>query len=182
MSPEEYLEWEREQEFRHEYHDGEIIVMQGASLRHNYVNMNLVLVIGSHLRHKPCDIFSHDLRLEAKAANSYYYPDIVIVCDKPEPLDEKEDMINNPAVVIEVLSPSTRFNDINRKKASYMSLPSLKEYIMVDSVSVMVNIIRKTAAGTWKSDVLRDLSDTMTIQTIGFSIPLSEIYRKGRFE
>lgn len=191
MTPEEYLDWERGQEFKHEYHDGEIVLMQGAALNHNYVNMNLTLAIGTHLRHKPCDVFANDLRTEAKAANSYYYPDIAIVCGEPDSPDEKRDMICNPAVVIEVLSPSTRFYDIHRKKPSYMLLPSLKEYIMVDSTSVMVNTIRKKPAGplerdvcesgAWESDVLKDLSDLLTIPTIGLSIPLSEIYRKVDF-
>lgn len=181
MTPEEYLAWEREQEFKHEYHDGEIIVMQGASLKHNYVNVNLLLAIGVHLRHKPCDVFANDLRLEAKAANSYYYPDIAIVCGAPDPPDEKEDMISNPAVVIEVLSPSTRFYDMHRKKASYMLLPSLNEYIMVDSMSCMVNATRKTASGSWESELLEGMSGILTIQTIGLSVPLSEIYRKVDF-
>ncbi|QEC51524.1 Uma2 family endonuclease [Anseongella ginsenosidimutans] len=186
MTAEEYLEWERGQEFKHEYHDGEIVVMQGAALNHNYVNMNLIGPIAMHLRDKPCDVFANDLRTEAKAANSYYYPDIAIVCGEPDSPDEKRDMICNPAVVIEVLSPSTRFYDIHRKKPSYMLLPSLKEYIMVDSTSVMVNTIRKKPAdslesGAWESDVLKDLSGQLTIPTIGLSIPLSEIYRKVDF-
>jgi Uma2 family endonuclease len=119
MSAEEYLEWERQQEYKNEYHSGEIVARSGASFAHNFINTNLVLAIGKHVEDKPCNVFANELRVEVKAKESYFYPDIIIVCGELEPADDKLDMIKNPTVIIEILSPSTEQYDIKRKKFFY---------------------------------------------------------------
>src|SRR4249920_1136878 len=100
MSPMEFLEWERKQEFKHEYVDGEVLAMSGASLNHNRITTNIIIKVGGFLENKPCDIFGSDLRISVKWENSYFYPDATIICDDPEFDDEKiKDTLKNPAVI-----------------------------------------------------------------------------------
>jgi Uma2 family endonuclease len=178
MSAEEYLEWERKQEYKNEFHSGEIVAMSGASIAHNFINSNVFLAIGKYLEGKGCQIFNNELRVEVKAKESYFYPDIAIVCGELEIADDKQDMIKNPAVVIEILSPSTEQYDVKRKKFFYMQMPSLKEYIMIDSTSVSVDLIRREpSSDKWENEVIIDKSSSLYIRTIELALPLTEVYK-----
>src|SRR6478609_5507108 len=84
MSPSEFLEWERKKEYKHEYVNGEVRAMSGASFNHNRITTNIIIDAGSFLKNKHCDIFGSDLRVSVKWRNSYFYPDVVIICDEPE--------------------------------------------------------------------------------------------------
>jgi len=173
----EYLEWERQQEYKNEYHNGEIVAMSGASIAHNFIHSNLLTAIGSHLKDKDCNVFTSELRIEVKAKESYFYPDITIVCGELETVDDKFDMIKNPTVIIEILSPSTEQYDVKRKKFFYMQMPSLKEYIMVDSTSVSVDILRRGNGNKWENEILINKDSSLYIQTIDLIIPIFEIYK-----
>jgi len=176
MSPEEF-EWERQQEYKNEYHNGEIVAMSGASIAHNFIHSNLLTAIGPHLKDKDCNVFTSELRIEVKAKESYFYPDITIVCGELETVDDKFDMIKNPTVIIEILSPSTEQYDVKRKKFFYMQMPSLKEYIMVDSTSVSVDILRRGNGNKWENEILINKDSSLYIQTIDLIIPIFEIYK-----
>ncbi|MEP7319210.1 MAG: Uma2 family endonuclease [Panacibacter sp.] len=178
MTVEEYLAWEPLQQEKYEYDNGEVVAMSGASLPHNYIHSNLIIAIGKHLEGKPCDVFASDLRVQAKAEETYYYPGITIVCDEPELTGEKVDIISNPTVIIEILSPSTEQRDRNKKKFFYMQMPTLKEYIMIDSVSFAADILRKTEDNKWQNEILIEKESLLQINSIGFTIPLISVYRK----
>jgi Uma2 family endonuclease len=177
MSAEEYLEWERQQEYKYEFHSGEVVAMSGASLAHNFIHSNLLIAIGSHLIDKHYNVFTSELRIEVKAKESYFYPDVTIVCGEPELVDDNQDMIKNPAVIIEILSPSTEQYDVKRKKFFYMQMPSLKEYIMIDSTSISVDILRKEDGNKWENEVLIEKDSSLYIKTINLKLSLSEIYK-----
>jgi Uma2 family endonuclease len=177
MTADEYLDWERAQEYKNEYHSGEIVAMSSASLAHNFIHSNLLVEIGSFLKDKPCNVFTSELRIEVKAKESYFYPDITIVCEELKTVDDKFDMIKNPTVIIEILSPSTEQHDVKRKKFFYMQMPSLKEYIMIDSTSISVDILRREDANKWENEILIDKNSSLFIRTINFSLPLVEIYK-----
>jgi len=101
MSPSEYLEWERKQEYKHEYINGEVFAMSGASYIHNRISTNVIIDVGSFLRNKSCDIFGSDLRISVKWKNSYFYPDAIIICDEPEFNEDKiKDTLKNPTVFL----------------------------------------------------------------------------------
>lgn len=178
MTAEEYLEWEPKQPEKHEYHGGEIVDMSGASLPHNYIQANLFGELYYFLKGKSCDVFASDLRVEVKSIERYYYPDITIFCDEPELVEDKPDMIKNPTVIIEILSPTTEQNDRNKKKFFYMQMPTLKEYIMIDSISMVIDAIRKTEDNKWENEMLIEKASLLHIHSIDFSISLNEIYRK----
>jgi len=178
MSPAEYLEWERRQEYKNEYYSGEIVAMSGASISHNRIQTNLLVAIGNHLAGKSCSVFSSDLRVEVKSKESYFYPDLTIVCGDINIVGNNDDMIDNPAVIIEILSPSTEQYDIRRKKFFYMQMPSLMEYIMIDSKSISCDIIRKTTDSKWENELIADPADILKIKTIDFQMMLSSVYEK----
>lgn len=183
ISSNEFLAWEREQEFKHEYVNGEVLAMAGASINHNRIAANIMGQVWNHLQGKTCDIFGSDLRVSVQWSNSYFYPDAIIVCDEPEFDDEGiKDTLKNPAVIFEILSPSTEDYDIGRKQMYYMPIKSLKQYIILDSQKIYARIItRREEEKTWKFDELNSLDDKLFIEPINFQIALQDMYKGVKF-
>jgi Uma2 family endonuclease len=177
ISPDEYLEMERASDQKHEYYDGLVVAMSGASMEHNQIAMNLYSKIASFLDDKNCRIYPSDLRVSTPGRDTYIYPDASIVCGKPELEDNRADTLINPAVVFEILSRSTKKNDVGYKLIWYQHIPSLQEYIMIDSTKRFVQTVRKQADGAWRFEDIFNASAEFTIQTINFSIALDDIYR-----
>jgi len=178
MTVEEYLAWEPLQPGKYEYDSGDVVAMSGASLPHNYIQANLFGEIYAYLKDKPCDVFASDLRVQVKAEETYYYPDITIVCDEPVLTGDKIDIINNPTVIIEILSPTTEHRDRNKKKFFYMQMSTLKEYILIDSVSFAADILRRTEDNKWQNEILIEKESLLQINSIGFAVPLTSVYKK----
>lgn len=183
LSPSEFLEWERKEEFKHEYVNGEVLAMVGASFNHNRITINIIIKVGSFLENKSCDIFGSDLRISVKWKDSYFYPDVTIICDEPEFDDEKiKDTIKNPVVIFEILSASTEDYDMGRKQMYYMQIPSLKQYILIDSQKVQIRIItKKDEVGTWKFEEFNSIDDTIIIESINFQLTIPEVYKGVKF-
>ncbi len=172
----EYLKAERKAEHKHELMNGVIITMAGASLKHNQIVSNLIRDIGGFLKGKSCTVYPSDLRVNIPTINSFTYPDLTIVCGKPELLDNQMDTLLNPAVIIEVLSPSTESYDRGNKFFTYQQIFSLKEYILVDSKTEQIQTITKKDDGLWKFETITDINASITIHTIDQQILLSDIY------
>lgn len=175
ISPEEYLKIEREAENKHEYIRGEVIAMAGASLNHNRIVANIIRKVGNLLNDGPCEILPSDLRVSVSSEQSYTYPDATIVCDEPEMQDDTFDTITNPSVIFEIVSPSSENHD-RRKFFFYMQIASLKEYILINSTNTYVQAARRQADGSWKFEDIRDMDASLSINTIGQSVPLKDIY------
>lgn len=145
----EYLRLERRATVRHEYHDGAIVVMAGASRGHNLIvgatNASLI----AQLRPRPCETYTSDMRVAIPARNAYTYPDIVAVCDEPQFEYAEVDTLLNPPLIIEVLSPSTERYDRTGKFAIYRSIPSLREYLLIAQDEHRIDYSRRTAEGQW---------------------------------
>ena len=127
----EYLELERAAEYKSEYYDGEIFAMAGAKFAHNCVKDNLVIELGRRFKGGPCRTLSSDMRVNIPRVKAYAYPDILIVRGEPIFLDDKKDTLLNPAVIIEVLSPSTESFNRRGKFRRYQKIDTLREYILV---------------------------------------------------
>lgn len=143
----DYLAWEPAQLDRHEYLDGEVFAMAGADDRHVTVAMNIAFALRQHLGGSPCRTYMSDMRLQVAAANSYFYPDVLVTCsaqDLASPLVKTE-----PTLIIEVLSPSTAAYDRGLKFSHYRSLPSLQEYALIDLDTRSTDGYRKGADGLW---------------------------------
>lgn len=176
ISPKEYLEMERASDEKHEYFDGHVYNMSGASLKHGKVAMNLAVEIGSYLKDKKCSVLAETMRVTTKSRDAYMYPDLLIYCDTEELEDDKFDTLLNPSVIIEVLSPSTRSIDKGRKFLYYQGITSLKEYFMVDTLKQRIYIAKIEANGKWTFENTVE-EGSIFIETIQFSLPLSDIYK-----
>jgi Uma2 family endonuclease len=180
LTEEEYLEIERATEFRNEYYDGHMYVMSGGSATHAFIIGNLMGALHNALREKPCRIASSDFRVRVPPERFYTYPDIVVVCD-PIQLFQKDTLLN-PVLLIEVLSPSTESRDRGFKFDRYRAIDSLQEYALVSQFEPHVEVFRRHEAGKWLFSVFKGLETTCTFESIGVTVPLSEIYRKVEFE
>ena len=176
LTAEEYLEAERKSTGKHELINGKIITMTGASLKHNRIVSNLIGSINPFLKGKSCDVFPSDLRVNIPTTNSFTYPDLTIVCGMPELLDDEFDNLLNPVVIIEVLSPSTESYDRGNKFFTYQQIPSLKEYILVDSTASNIQTIVKKDNGLWQFDTISDIAASIIIQSISQTILVSDVY------
>lgn len=177
ISPKEYLEMERASDEKHEYFDGHIYLMSGASLKHAKVAINLTIKIGSFLENKDCSILAETMRVTSPSNDSYMYPDVLIVCGKEELEDDQFDTLLNPSVVFEILSPSTRSIDKGRKMMYYKEIPSLKEYFMVDTDTQLVHCVRRQPSGDWRLETVTGEMSDLFIETIQFNLPLAAIYK-----
>lgn len=183
-TPEEYLALEEHSDIRHEFVSGEIFDMAGSSARHNDIVQNVNFALQSTLRQRtlPCRIYTTDLRLRIKKANTYTYPDLMLICGKLEFDAGRQDVILNPTVIIEVLSPSTSNYDHTRKFAAYRQIPSLEEYIMIDQESVSVERFRRDQTKFWVLEALEAITDTLDLKSVDVEIPLSAIYAQIEFQ
>ena len=179
LTEEEYLAIERAAEFRSEFLNGEMFAMSGVSLQHGRLQQNLTFELMTRLRGSGCEAIHSAVRVRV-SASMYVYPDASVVCGPPLLGDDKQDILLNPVVIFEVLSPSTEKYDRGLKFQSYRTIESLKDYILVDQEKMRIeHYIRQTAGWT-----LRDCQhpdEELQIDSIGVSIPLRQIYEGVEF-
>jgi Uma2 family endonuclease len=150
----EYLTYERASPVRHEFLDGKLYAMAGASLAHNLIAGNTLASLHGQLRGKPGTIYPSDMRLKIVRTGLYTYPDISIVCGEPQLEDQHGDTLLNPIVLIEVLSPSTETYDRGKKFQHYRTLSSLREYLLIAQDSYRVeHYIRQPQGRQAKSPI-----------------------------
>ena len=181
ISPELYLEEERKSSTKHHYFDGEVVAMAGASIAHNTIVSNLIRETGFFLKGKNCNIFPSDLRVSIPSVTTYTYPDATIICGAPEVTDEQKDTVKNPSVIFEVLSETTREYDTTRKFMFYQRIPSLKEYILIDSIEKSVMVYRRQENERWEVQVTEGNEGSLKISSIDFSLPFNELYSNVLF-
>lgn len=176
ITPEQYLESERLALEKHEFYLGEIFAMSGASFRHNQIFKNTYGNLFNKLKGKPCQPYGSDLRIHIPNNSLYTYPDISIICGKPEMTDTVKDTITNPSVIIEILSKSTYDYDKGQKFTLYRDIDSLREYILIDSMSIRVEHYFKNEDSSWTLKDYRTIDDKLNIETISFDLLLSDVY------
>ena len=169
----EYFALEERSSVRHEYVDGEIYVMAGASRRHNLLTTNLLRhAANAALQHKNCQVFGGSMKVQVRARNSFYYPDVSASCD---PDDREEYYLTSPCFIIEVLSPSTASIDRREKRLSYATLNSLHEYVIVEQDRMRVTVYRGQD-GPWMSQIMNEPEDAIELSCLGLRLTLREIY------
>lgn len=174
---EEYLTLERNTLYKSEFHDSEIFAMTGASRTHNLIVFNIAGELRTQLKNRPCEAYIADMRVKAAKARSYHYPDIAVVCGTPEFEDAHVDTLLNPTLLIEVLSPSTEAYDRGGKFAHYRKITSLCEYVLVTQDQFSVE--RYVRQGdVWILTEAVDIEATVTLESIGCSLKLREVYDK----
>lgn len=176
LSPEEYLEIERQADLKSEFFDGEMFAFAGASYKHNIIIINLILHLGPEVRKRQCHIHSNDMRIKVNATGLYTYPDVFIVCNKPQFEDEHEDTILNPIVIIEVLSPATENYDRGSKFAHYRTISSLSNYILVAQDKIHVEHYARQSDLSWLLTEYHSFDNKFKIEAIGCELSVAKIY------
>ena len=174
LSPAEYLAFDASAELKHEYVDGEIHAMTGTTVKHNRIALNLAIAFRQHLAGPPCETFIADLKVHATAANAFYYPDVVVRC-QPQPLADEQRVIDDPTLIIEVLSPSTEAIDRREKLAAYRRIPSVQEYVLVAQDERSVEIYRREGDIGWRYLAFTD-DESVELASLGLSLPLAVVY------
>ncbi len=177
LTPEAYLAWERKAPFKNEYIKGQIITMSGASRAHNLITMNIANQFYNQLVARGCEVYAGDMRVRARPTDSYFYPDVVVVCDEPRFEDDTFDTLLNPIVVVEVLSRTTAAYDRGEKFEHYKQLESLQEYILISQNRVCVErYLRRDTR--WIRTEFRELDNVLPLASIECEVPLRAIYRR----
>lgn len=183
FTAEEYLCFERAAEERHEYLDGVIYAMAGESEAHGIICTNLTAALVSQLRGTPCRVLSKDIKVRSgpyrpdTRKGMWSYPDLVVVCGASQHHDQRQDVLLNPTVLVEVLSPSTASFDRGEKFHRYRRwLPSLHEYVLVAQDQPLVEHYSRQDAGRWTLDTLQGLDATLRLPSLDCQVPLVEVY------
>ncbi|MFB2936132.1 Uma2 family endonuclease [Aerosakkonemataceae cyanobacterium BLCC-F154] len=173
MTAEEYLKWESQQELRHEYVDGEILAMTGGTIPHNEIALNFYTALRPHLRQRGCRANVSDVKVQANQNSRYFYPDLVVTCD-PEDLKSRE-FVQHPKIIVEVLSPGTANYDRGDKFKYYRQMPSLQEYVLVDSESISVEVYHRGEGKMWLYYAFTN-GDTIALESIEFECAIELLY------
>ena len=174
FTAEEYLQIEKDSPTKNEYFKGEIFAMAGAGPRHNVIFSNLFGELAHRLKGRPCRPYGSDLRIHIPKNTLYTYPDISIICE--EIVSSKADTAVQPTVLIEILSPSTKNYDRGGKFILYRDIPTLREFVLIDSESISAEAFRINKNGHWELEDYRSIEDVLTIPIVDVSITLKELY------
>ena len=169
-----YLAWEAEQSTKHEYHDGEVFAMAGASDAHVTVAGNVYMALRNHLRGSPCSVFISDMKLRVEEDNAFFYPDVFVTCAESD--RGQSHGRSAPVLVVEVLSPATSAYDRGAKFAAYRKLPTLREYALIDPERLSLDLFRRE--GDSKRWVLHPIEAGGHVEwaSVGLQVPLEALY------
>ncbi|UOB05413.1 Uma2 family endonuclease [[Acidovorax] ebreus] len=169
-----YLAWEAEQSTKHEYHDGEVFAMAGASDAHVTVAGNVYMALRNHLRGSPCSVFISDMKLRVEEDNAFFYPDVFVTCADSD--RGQSHSKSAPVLVVEVLSPATSAYDRGAKFAAYRKLPTLREYALIDPERLSLDLFRRD--GDSKRWVLHPIEAGGHVEwaSVGLQVPLEALY------
>jgi Uma2 family endonuclease len=176
LTTEQYLAIERKAERKSEFYDGEMFAMAGASFAHNRVRENLAARIAVALEGGPCQSVSSDMRVKVSRTGLYTYPDIVIICGKPELEDAHLDTLLNPQVIIEVLSESTANYCRTKKYRHYQQIETLREYVLVERDEPVVEQYARQSNGMWARTDVEGLEQEFAFATVPVRVPMAAIY------
>ena len=178
FTPAEYLAMEQAADYKSEYYGGEIFAMSGGTADHSIIGGNFIIALGRRLEAKPCRVFTSDMRLLVKSGGLYTYPDAMVVCGKIQFVERRKDTLTNPLLIVEVLSESTRDYDRGAKFNFYKQIPSLQEYVLVESENARVEVYRRVGE-LWTMDMTEGLDGVIQLQSVECEIPRRANLRQG---
>jgi Uma2 family endonuclease len=179
MTIEEYLEWEPQQELRYEYVNGEVFAMTGGTIPHNDIALNFYTALRPHLRARGCRVNVSDVKVQFDTKSLYYYPDVIVSCH-PQDLNARK-FIQHPKIIAEVLSPGTSGKDRGEKFTNYLKIPSLQEYLLIDSETISVERYCRGEGRMWLYYPY-SAGDMITLSSIEFEITIALLYEGITFE
>ncbi len=182
-TPEEYLEFERSSIERHEFWDGYIFQTAGESLSHSRICVNLTREASFGLLGKSCEALSPNMKVRTSTASLFSYPDLTIVCGEPLFHDRKKDVVINPRMIFEVLSPSTERYDRSKKFQRYkLGNETLTDYILIAQETVLVEHFHKDQNGKWIYENYSELNDVLRLPEIELEIALEKLYDRIKLQ
>jgi Uma2 family endonuclease len=173
MTLDEFLAWEIEQPDRHEFFRGEVFLMVGASQVHNVVGVNLTVALHNRLDPSSCRVLANGMKVRIDLADAIFYPDVVVSCSRSD--RALTHALLEPTFIAEVLSPSTGNFDKSAKFAAYRRIPALGEYLLVEPHTRIVELFRRTPAGTWEVTEPSD-NGMLMLESLGISFPVEELF------
>ncbi len=180
VTPEEYLARERLAETKSEYYDGEIFTMAGGTPEHSLISANVLRELSHELFDKPCRVYNSDLKVRATQA-TYAYPDLTVVCGKPEFEEIEADVLVNPTVIVEVMSPTTEGWDRGGKFERYRERESLQEYLLVAQDRAHLERYYRQPSGEWLLTIVDGLDRSLELPSIGCQLELARVYHMVTF-
>ena len=179
----EYLRMERTALEKHEFDDGEILAMSGASPRHVILAGNCFFQLKLLLKGKPCQPYGSDLRIAPEPGRRFVYPDISIICGPPQfdPADDRNETVTNPVAIVEILSPSTERYDRTRKFDQYRKCPTFREYVLIAQDEPRVETFFRQSDGSWLFNAWQGNDSLLKLLSISVEIPLADIYAGVEF-
>jgi Uma2 family endonuclease len=173
----DYFMVEEMSEVKHEYWNGEIFAMAGASLAHNEIAANVLSALRSSLRDANCGVYGSDLRVQTPGG-LYTYPDISVICGEVQLVPDRSDTATNPLILVEVLSEATEEYDRGDKFTLYKSIPTLKHYVVISQTEILIDHFERMTGDEWRCHSLRDRGETIRISEPVLTLRLSEIFRR----
>jgi Uma2 family endonuclease len=174
ISPEEYLQLEKESDVKHEYIDGYAYAMAGANDAHVTVSGNLFALLRNHVRGSGCRVFISDMKARIEKLNRYYYPDVMVTCDERDKENTQEKKF--PCLIVEVLSDSTEAFDRGDKFEDYQQLETLQEYVLINAKRQRVDCFRRNNEGLWVLQFYASGEKSFQLQSINLEVELSALY------
>lgn len=182
LTPEQYLAIERGADYKSEYLNGEMFAMSGARAAHNLISVNVSAELRQQFRTRPCRVYSSDMRVRVNRSGLNTYPDVTVVCGAPQFLDNVEDTLLNPNVIVEVLSPSTEAYDRGRKFEHYKSIESMREYLLLASDRMHADLYTRQPDDRWLLTSADAPEHSLTLESVGAQLKLADLYEKVDLE
>jgi Uma2 family endonuclease len=177
----EYLEMEEASEYRSEYFNGEIFAMSGGTANHDRIASQCDKLIGAALGSRDCETFTGNMKIRIPGDLIYYYPDLSVNCADDKFEDQKQTILKNPSVIIEVLSDSTESHDRGKKFHRYKQISSLEEYVLIAQDEYQIDVFQKSNDGTWNLRSYAGIGDVMELRSLGIQLKLADIYLRVKF-
>ncbi|MBZ8179056.1 Uma2 family endonuclease [Oscillatoria salina] len=180
ITSEEYLQMEAQSPTKHEYIDGEVYAMAGASDVHVTISLNLASLLRNHVRGTGCRVYISDMKARIETKNRFYYPDVIVTCDERD--QETTHYKSFPCLIVEVLSDSTEAFDRGDKFADYQTLATLQEYVLINSKRQRVECFRRGDNGLWILQFYTEEESVFQLKSVDFEGSLASLYEDVSFE
>lgn len=181
FTPEEYLALERGSSERSEFVEGEIFAMAGGSLEHDTIASNVGGLLHFRLRGTECQVVTSNMKVRTRSSGLFSYPDVAVFCGPPRFHDDGRDVLTNPKVIFEVLSPSTEEFDRGKKRILYQSIESLVEYVLIAQDSPQVERWVRHEGEQWLVSSLHGLDARLSLDSLGVELELADVYERVSF-
>jgi Uma2 family endonuclease len=173
LTEQDYLEGEKLATVRHEYVDGKVYAMAGSSLQHNDIAMNIAFALRLATKGTPCRVNASDIKVKAEKAKSYYYPDVLLSCEREA---SEKHYVTSPCLIVEVTSPSTEWKDRHQKTVAYQKLDALQAYWIVEQNRLQVTVYFRNKNGEWDVALYDQEQQSIVVPCTEATLTLADIY------